>query len=146
MKNKANNKKGFTLVELIATISIMAFVAAMVTPNIIKSVNNSKKNQILGDAKTLIAEVKSKSKLLKYKSNFPTASGNCKTLSFSDLDISVPLDPDKKAYTTSSIKICMNNDNETFNYSINLESIGWATLNNNFVKEDNLNLDSIIKK
>jgi len=39
------NKKGFTLVELIATITIMLLITVIVTPNIIKYVDRGKDRQ-----------------------------------------------------------------------------------------------------
>lgn len=39
------NKKGFTLVELIATVSIMLLITVIVTPNIMKQMEKGKERQ-----------------------------------------------------------------------------------------------------
>ena len=41
VNTKTNNKKGFTLVELLAAIAIISILAIFVVPNIIKLFNNS---------------------------------------------------------------------------------------------------------
>lgn len=46
-----NNKKGFTLVELLAVVIIMAIIALIATPNIISLLERSKRTDFIGDAK-----------------------------------------------------------------------------------------------
>ena len=41
------NKKGFTLVELLAVITLIAIIAGMAVPNVMSSIENSKKNTFL---------------------------------------------------------------------------------------------------
>ena len=48
------NKKGFTLVEMIAAISILAIIALLAIPNVIKSYNKSKINAIVIQENKLI--------------------------------------------------------------------------------------------
>lgn len=45
------NRKGFTLVELLAVITIMAIIAVIATPNIISLLERSKKTDFVTDAK-----------------------------------------------------------------------------------------------
>lgn len=52
------NKKGFTLVELLATITIMGLITVMVTPSIIKLQNNNKTKQFEMYAKSMIEAAK----------------------------------------------------------------------------------------
>ncbi len=54
------NKKGFTLVELLAVIAILAILVIIALPNVLKMYNDSKKNAFMTEAQTLAKEVSSK--------------------------------------------------------------------------------------
>ena len=54
------NKKGFTLVELLAVIAILAILVIIALPNVLKMFNDSKKNSFLTEAKTIYSEVSKK--------------------------------------------------------------------------------------
>ena len=54
------NKKGFTLVELLAVIAILAILVIIALPNVLKMYNDSKKNAFMTDAQNLAKEVSSK--------------------------------------------------------------------------------------
>ena len=54
------NKKGFTLVELLAVIAILAILVIIALPNVLKMYNNAKKNSFLTEAKTVYSEVSKK--------------------------------------------------------------------------------------
>ena len=54
------NKKGFTLVELLAVIAILAILVIIAIPNVLKMFNDSKKNSFLTEAKTVYSEVSKK--------------------------------------------------------------------------------------
>ena len=47
------NKKGFTLVELLAVIAILAILVIIALPNVLKMFNNAKKNTFLTEVKTM---------------------------------------------------------------------------------------------
>lgn len=49
------NKKGFTLVELLAVITLIAILSGIAVANVISSINNSKKNTFLLDAKRMVS-------------------------------------------------------------------------------------------
>lgn len=64
------NKKGFTLIELIAVVVIMAIIALIATPNIVNLVETSKKNDYINDAKIFISRAKAMEKQAKYQEKF----------------------------------------------------------------------------
>ena len=53
--NKIKELQGFTLVELLAVIALVAILSSLAIANIVSSINNSKKNQFLVDAKRMIS-------------------------------------------------------------------------------------------
>ena len=54
------NKKGFTLVELLAVIAILAILVIIALPNVLKMFNDAKKNSFLTETKTIYSEVSKK--------------------------------------------------------------------------------------
>ena len=54
------NKKGFTLVELLAVIAILALLVIIALPNVIKMFNRTKKELFLTEVKTIYKEVSKK--------------------------------------------------------------------------------------
>ena len=54
------NKKGFTLVELLAVIAILAILVIIALPNVLKMFNNAKKNAFLVEVKSLSKNVNNK--------------------------------------------------------------------------------------
>ncbi len=66
------NKKGFTLIELIAVVVIMSIIAIIATPNIINMMDKGKKEQYVADAKEFISKATYMYKQEKYKDEFET--------------------------------------------------------------------------
>ena len=54
------NKKGFTLVELLAVIAILAILVIIALPNVLKMFNDAKKNSFLTETKIVYSEVSRK--------------------------------------------------------------------------------------
>lgn len=150
------NKKGFTLVELIVVITLIAIVAVIATPNVIKMVDNGRKEQILTDAENFLSDVKYKSKLIKYEEYYPT-EGRCKEICASNSLFGQDLDkdPDGNLYSPDEccVKVCINAG--VYNYSIKLAStnaenkkiwgISSSTTEVGYVSEANLNKDAVVR-
>lgn len=64
MKNK-----GFTLIELIAVVVIMAIIALIATPNIVAMLDNGRKKDYVADARGFISKASYMYKQDKYKNN-----------------------------------------------------------------------------
>lgn len=54
------NKRGFTLVELLAVMAIIAIISVIAVPNVVGVMDNNKKNKMLSDASEVIALAKYK--------------------------------------------------------------------------------------
>ena len=151
------NKKGFTLVELIAVVSIIAIIALIATPSIMTLSNNSKKEQVISDAKKFVSDVKHKSKLIDYEEFYPSkVETSCKEicLNNSNFKDSIKTDPDGNEYdiNESCVKIIF--ENGKYNYYVKLASkneieykrgISNSKEKISYVLEDELNRDTSIK-
>jgi len=58
MFKHVKNKKGFTLVELLATIVVLGIVAAIATPAVLGVIEKSKKNAMVANARQMISAAK----------------------------------------------------------------------------------------
>ena len=79
------NNKGFTLVELLATISILALLMIVPIPNVISTIDKNKQSTYVEDAKRMIT-------LAEYKVRSDTSitlptSGNCIVMPLYSLDL-----------------------------------------------------------
>ena len=146
------NKKGFTLVELIAVVVIIGIIAIIATPNIIRMVDNGKKNQFIADAKQMISKTKYQIKLEKYESNF-TVEDNCMIITAKKLGINELEDADGNSYdlSESKVKRCIDTDGNQTYYVMTIThpsvekdtSRGvYDSTNNGFVNEKDLSGDN----
>ena len=73
---KKNDKKGFTLVELLAALVILGLLTVIAAPNIVGILQNTKLNTYVNDAEKLVslAEYKFRGDI---SINKPTSSGQC---------------------------------------------------------------------
>ena len=103
------NKKGFTLVELLAVIVILSILALIAIPNMVGLTDDVKKDGMLDDAKKLIS-------LAKYQVNvnYEVRILNEYTFYFNDLNVNgdIKADQDGGIYSNSSyVKYYKNNGN-----------------------------------
>lgn len=109
------NKKGFTLIELIAVVAILGIITIVAVPNIINMVDNGRKSHFITDAREMISKAKYQIKLDKYKDNFTVVDG-CKIISASRLGYTAFDDPDGNSYllNDSFVKMCVENHEQVF--------------------------------
>ena len=54
LKNRLNNRKGFTLIELIVVIAIIAILAAVLVPRMIGFTDNARRRAVESDARNIL--------------------------------------------------------------------------------------------
>lgn len=134
------NKKGFTLVELLAVIAIIGILSLIAVPNVIGIVDDNKKNQMLDDAKKAIS-------LAKYKVNIDSIIRDSDNHIFKLKDIDekgdIKVDPDGGTYDINNSIIEYSHNNNVVTYCVKLiGSKRRVEKNNGCVNEDELNSKS----
>lgn len=143
------NKKGFTLIELIAVVVIMAIIALIATPNIVNMMDKGKKEDYVADAKEIISKATYMYKLEKYKNKFDSDKIYLKNINGIDEDFKDPYgfsyDKERSYVDFSSsgsgsiglkereVKITLISHNDTECYTI--ETTDKNSLNANAVKQ-----------
>lgn len=112
------NKKGFTLVELLAVITLLSILMAIAVPNVISTINNNKRNNFLTDATRLIAKAEylvASSKIARDE----LKNGNNVTFTMSELNEKQEFqtDTDGGAYDSSSY-VKVSKDGSTYKYCL----------------------------
>ena len=109
------NKKGFTLVELLAVIAIIALISLVAIPNIVGLSTGIRKDNMLDDAKKLIS-------LAKYQVNksYNIRTNPPHTFTLQELNINgdIKQDPDGGDYNQTESKVTYNVQNNTAEYCV----------------------------
>ena len=114
------NKRGFSLIELLAVIVILGILAAFSIPDVTKYIKSTRGKSYLIDANKLIsmAEYKISSNSLNIEK---PDSGNCIVFSFKYLDNgSLSSPPNKGEYDVDASFVVIKNNSGTLEYSVQL--------------------------
>lgn len=119
-------KKGFTLIELVAVLAIIAILSAAFVPKFGKYITEAKKVAVLNEAKTVVTAYES----VRHKLDSPddikieTLQGNNMPLNGIAIN-KIPLN-----FSVTSCQNLM----DTENYTFNIDSQGKATAPNKIIK------------
>lgn len=113
------NKKGFTLVELLAVIALLALLTGLAVPNIISTINNNKRNTFLMDAERMVTKAKYLISINKVDRKNVLA-GNNKIYNLNDLNEKgeFETDADGGSYESVSVIVSYDNTNKVYKYCI----------------------------
>ena len=104
---KKMNKKGFTLVELLAVIAILAILILLVTPNILKMFNEGKESVFVQQAQRVMDASNTKFMSVSLKSPGAYVFSNLKTAEGTTITGATDLN-----LTNDSVTYCVKMDNE----------------------------------
>lgn len=123
------NKKGFTLVELLATMVILAIISAIAIPNVVKIIASNKKEKVVNDGLTLVAQAKKKVTSDIDLRNELSVSGDVFSLKNLDKYSDIVLDPDGKDYNRETSYVKISKIDGIITYCVYLESSEWKLIN-----------------
>lgn len=140
------NQKGFTLMELLATIVILSIIMLIAVPNVINTLDKNKRSTYVEDAKKMItlAEYKFRSDTSIPK---PTAT-SCVAIRLGSLDLSeLEEGPEGGSYdqTDSFVEIALVDN--AYQYSVQLiENYGEKKRGFSLITQDDLNEENAINQ
>ena len=124
------NDKGFTLIELMATITVMGIFMAIALPNITSTVDKSKRTSYINDARKLVSLAK-----YKFEGDMNTtrpSSSEYRKYNITDLDMSeLQTGPNEGKYDSTYSYVVVKYDSHDKRYVYCVQLIEKFTANNN---------------
>ncbi|MGI6325333.1 MAG: type II secretion system protein [Bacilli bacterium] len=113
-------KRGFTLVELLAVIVILAVILAIAVPNVLGIIENTRKESFAANGKMMANAAKT---IMASEPKYvPSASGKGRIIPLSDLNLeNIDKDVDGGVYDEANSYVVVVNDDDTFRYFITLK-------------------------
>lgn len=113
------NDKGFTLVELLATLAILAIIMGIAIPNVLSTLEKNRKTTYIEDAKKLVT-------LAEYEFNkdedLSVPNGGCVRINLSYLDkTDLERGPNDGRYITTDSYVIIRHDREKYTYRVQLK-------------------------
>ncbi len=114
------NKKGFTLVELLAVIVVLAVILAIAIPNVLGIIDNARKDSFASTAKMMIEAAKT---VATSKAQYvPSATGYGRIIPWDVLSLdNATKDADGGSYTTAECYVVVVNQSGTLRYFVTLK-------------------------
>ena len=138
------NDKGFTLVELLATLAILAIIMGIAIPNVLSTLEKNRKTTYIEDAKKLVT-------LAEYEFNKDedlNVDSGCVRINLSYLDkTDLEKGPNDGPYDPTNSYVIINYDstNNKYTYDVQLvENVGSNTKGIGKTSIDNLNVEDAI--
>lgn len=113
------NKNGFTLVELLGVVVILSIIMLIAIPNVASTLDKSKKDTYIADAKKLVSLVQYE--IRKGNVSKPASNGTLVKVTLGSLETSnVTKDPDGYTYDTNNSYILVVRKNDYLVYYVQL--------------------------
>ncbi len=114
--------KGFTLVELIATLTIISIISLIAIPSVNKAIVSSQDEVYVSDAKIMISNARYYYSLKDKYDNLFTINSNCYVISLSKMKVTIYEASNGKYDSDNTlVKICLEND--AINYYVKTKYI-----------------------
>ena len=114
------NKKGFTLVELLAVLVLLGVLSVLSLPVLTRTINTSRNRMFIVDAKKLVAQAEYKMKSSSSDIIIPD-EGDCIVMSLAYLNSSaIKTGPSGGVYDVKSSYVVITNRGGTLEYSVSL--------------------------
>ena len=144
------NKKGFTLVELLATMAILGIIMLIAVPNVISIIDNNKRTTYIEDAKRLVALAETKFRSDESMSR-PAGSSDCLIINLNDLDKSnLSEAPENGTYDIDDSYVVIKFESNSYTYYVQLKEKYGASNDNyrgiSYIKSSKLNETGAMRK
>lgn len=138
------NRKGFTLIELIAVVVIMAIIALLATPNIIGLLEKGKKEEFVADAKEFISKASYQYRSEKFNKDNQNEEKEYKLVDIKGVNDDDLVGPWGKEYSRDD-GVSIGYDDGTITYKITLTTDDKSRKTYKFdgVKKEDINIDNI---